>query len=243
MVSQFIQTSDRSRIIGHCFAPGSFGNSQDSEGGDGCTRPSPLFSLCQRRRICRLSLSRARIRQSDAIAFSSRSLNCSLSKGSKPWICHWSAIDPMPSRAFFKSLAISFIDVLRILHPLGGGVFSNQSTTRKSLSDCPSEILRFQRFFALGGMPGQKTIIPGRFSRVDLFRGPKGPVLPKNTRTCPKTGYESGVVRQSHRHVRCSQDGAQDGAGNARGRAQGLRPPVGAAVPDRALQTVTRSVA
>ncbi len=90
--------------------------------------------------------------------------------------------------------------------------------------------------------------------------------LPKNHDNCPKTRYESGVIRQSHRRVRCSLYGDSrivrfSGAGNARewcmilpenrhplfrimhGEAQDLRSPVGAAVQDRTLRTVSRSMA
>ena len=48
-VGRYFSKSDCSLIA---FAPESFCNSQDSEGGDGCARPSPLFNLPKKPRTC-----------------------------------------------------------------------------------------------------------------------------------------------------------------------------------------------
>ncbi len=211
----------------HQFAPESFRNSQDSDGGDSRQWLSPLFSFCQRQ-IRRLSpdLNWALARRSDIIASSNRALNCSLSGESKFRIRHWSSIDPSLLRAFSNSLAISFIDALLKPTPLVGGVRFSERRKIESPTNSRSKILRFQWFERLEGTSRPESINTCLLMRT-IFSDAlclNGRNSPKNPNTCPKTLYESGVVRQSHRRVRCFTGLGQDGAGNARGAACAPRP-------------------
>jgi len=183
------------------FAPGSVGAYQDSKGGDGCNGPSPLFLPRQIRRICCLSLSCPRTRQRDTIASSNRSLNCSLSRRSNLRRCHCSAIDWTRSRTFSRSLVISFMDALQKPHALTPRVSFNQSTTRKSPTASYLKMPSQTDGFALDAPRSPENIGTSSLSRLTSI------FLPKKPFTCPKTPYESGVIRQSHRRVRCSRDG------------------------------------
>jgi hypothetical protein len=186
--------------VGMTFAPGSVGTCQDSEGGGGCKRPSPLSSINQTRRRLTLDLSCFRTRSSDIIASSKRSLNSSLSRGSKFRIHHRSAIDPRLLRAFVNSMAMSFMqDLLKQAAPLAGGLRFIQHT-KPSPSNSRSNISRFQRCERSDGAsrPIHRSI--GAFMRMIFCGGvlaPKGFNLPKNSVSCPITSPELRVVRQS----------------------------------------------
>jgi hypothetical protein len=200
--ARFSRAFNRCSVSAITFAPGSLGSFQDSDGGGGCNRPSPLFSPSQRRAasLLSLNLSCIRARSRDVIVSSNRSLNCSLSRGSRPRIVHRSTVDSRVSCAFRSSFDISFIDGLLMPIPLAGGVRFIQRMSQKSPTDSRSRIFRFQRCERLDGTSG--SIHRGIFAFMKMiFCGdvlvPKGFNLPKNSVSCPITSPELRVIRQS----------------------------------------------
>jgi hypothetical protein len=161
------------------FAPGSVCTYQDSEGGGGRNWPSPLFSPSQRRTAPLLSsdLNCIRTRRRDVIASSNPSLNCSLSRGSKPRIDHRSVVDTTVSRAFSNSLAISFMDRSPNANPIGGRRPTFQLMKEKSPTDY---LLIYEAF---DGLKGYMALLDRKLSILFLLwlRGAQA------IERCPKT--------------------------------------------------------
>jgi len=188
------------------FAPGSIGAYQDCNGGDSHQWLSPPFSIGGQRWRPLADLSCTLAWTIDIIASSKRTSHSSLSRGSKSWILNRSMIDPRLSRALSSFRTMSFIDVLLKPIPLVGGVRFIGRRTTGSPTNLRSKISRFQRFERLEGTSRPESIntcllmgaifllMGAIFSDAPCLNGRN---LSKKPRTCPKTRYKSGVVRQS----------------------------------------------
>jgi hypothetical protein len=182
---QQITISNAALFEGHGFAPGLVGTYQDSEGGDGCTRPSPPFSIYQTRRLL-TDVSAVLAWTIELIASSKSATHSFLSLGSNFWMLSRMQTDPRFSRALSRCRVVPSIDVLLKAAPLTGCVKPNDRRNNQSPTDFRPHISRFHRSERLHGTRSSQTIGRARFSR-SIF-------LPKNSRICPKTPPESGVI-------------------------------------------------